>query len=115
MADVNRDRRVNALMQRELGDFIEKYVASDLTCLVTITKVKTAPDLHNAIVYVSFLGGDEEVQKKAMRRLHKERPAMQRAVNRDMKLKYTPVLEFRRDDTQEKGDHILGVLDELGL
>jgi ribosome-binding factor A len=107
-------RRVNELIKREIGMFCEREIAPEIKGLLTITAVKTSPDLRTAHVYFSLFSqqtGDDEALELLMR----YRPEMQRVIARDCQLKYTPVLDFRPDHTPAEADHILAVLDELGI
>ncbi|NMA42294.1 MAG: ribosome-binding factor A [Oligosphaeraceae bacterium] len=115
---VARTTRLNALLQRELGDLLKVYVTPALPeLLVTITEVKVAPNLRDAIVFFSVYGdGDEERnQDKAMRLLQEKRVAMQKALASQIVLKYTPVLRFKYDPTPAKADRVMEILAELDL
>ena len=48
-----------------------------------------------------------------IRKLGQRHVEFQRLINRDMRLKYTPVLQFTLDESIEKGDHVLDVLSRL--
>jgi ribosome-binding factor A len=63
----DRMRRVDALIQQELADLIERDLRGYLPALTTITGVKTSPDLQQCDVFVSVFG-DEDKQHKAPRR-----------------------------------------------
>lgn len=113
MKDFDRMLRVNEVLQRELGQLVEKYVAPEISQgIVTITKVKTAPDLRNATVGVSVFGADKETVFRTVKR---KRKVLQEGIARNVKLKYTPKLEFRLDETAEQADHVLSILDELEI
>ena len=111
MSPVNRLERVNALMRREIGEACFRVLGAeglDLAAL-SITRVVTASNLRDATVYVSVFGHEEE-RGRYLRALADHRRDFQRLVNRDMTLKYTPVLHFRLDESIEKGDHVLDLL-----
>tara|TARA_B100000809_G_scaffold118983_1_gene117286 strand:+ start:125 stop:484 length:360 start_codon:yes stop_codon:yes gene_type:complete len=111
---MDRMTRVNELLKRELGEIFERRICADFDCLVTLTAVKTSPDLHNAHVYVSIFG--TEAQRKAvLGALRKKRKAIQREMSRHVILKYTPVLEFHLDTTLDDADRIHKILDGLNM
>lgn len=110
----NRMRRVNELLRRELGILCERDIMPRMTALVTITEVKTSPDLRHADVFVSVLG-DEEQRAEAIRRMYRNRVRFQTELAHRVNLKYTPVLKFRHDRTAENADRVLSILDELDL
>lgn len=115
MSEVERTRRVNELLRREISEYIERKLATELKCLVTVNRVKVAPDMHNAQVYISFLGGTPNLHKNTMRKILRHRGKIQAQINKNMTLRNTPILDIRLDDSIEKGDNILRIMDELGL
>ena len=111
---IDRLERVNALLRRELAEAFFKVLLSEGLDLaaITVTRVETARNLRNARVYLSILGHEHE-RGTILHKIGKHRVALQRLVNRDLTLKYTPRLEFRIDTSVEKGDHMLDVLAHL--
>ena len=111
---VDRLERVNALLRREIAEAVPVVMLNEgVDCAaITVTQVCAARNLRNATVSVSILGHDRERQTM-IRKLAHRHVAFQRLINRDMKLKYTPVLQFVLDESIEKGDHVLNVLNRL--
>ena len=111
---VDRLERVNALLRREIAEAVPVVMLNEgVDCAaITVTQVRVARNLRNATVFVSILGHVRERQAM-IRKLAHRHVAFQRLINRDMKLKYTPVLQFTLDESIEKGDHVLGVLNRL--
>ncbi len=110
----DRMRRVDELLRREIGRICERDIVPELSSLLTITQVKTAPDLRHAQVFFSVFGPPDE-QTKAYRLLNRKRAQMQKEVGSAVQLKYTPVLHFKVDHTPEQADRVLSILDELDL
>ncbi len=109
-----RMRRVDALLQRELSSLCEREVVSQLSCLLTITQVKTSADLRHAQVFYSVLGDDAQ-WAEAEAALDEHRVSLQAGIARAITLKYTPVLNFKRDTTLEQADRVFSIIDELDL
>ena len=109
---MDRIRRVNEIVKRELGDLFERMICANLDGLVTITAVDTAPDLRNAHVYVSVYGSDDQ-KREAMALIRRTRKELQSLMSKHVKLKYTPRLHFELDDGPEKADRVMRLLDEL--
>lgn len=109
----DRIARVNEILKREIADVIEKYSLSDKGALVSITKVHTSECLRNATVYVSIFGADEAKSEEILKKLVKLRPEIQHVVSKHVILKYTPVLNFVRDNNLEQGDRVLSILRKL--
>lgn len=106
--------RVDELLLREIGAICEALVAPQARALITVTKVQCAPDLRDALVFVSVLGSDEQ-RADAMRLMGNARKDIQRELGHRIILKYTPRLHFREDRTAEQADRVLALLDGLHL
>ncbi len=115
MPDKDRMRRINEIIRREITDYIEKNLAMDFGCLVTVNSVRVTPDLNQGVVFYSCYGADDKATKKAGQLLRKHRSKIQANINRNMKIRNTPVLEFRYDDSIAHGDKILRMFDDMGL
>ena len=113
---IDRLERVNALLRRELAEAFFKVFQSDGLDLaaVTVVRVEASRNLRNATVYLSFLGHQHE-RGTMLRTIERKRVELQRLINKDLTLKYTPRLQFRLDLSVEKGDHVLGVLAHLDI
>lgn len=109
----NRLDRVNEAIKRELGSLVRREFTFAAK-LVTVQEVDITPDLKNAHVYVGVIGTPEE-QHAAMSQLHEARPRLQRELSRRVIMKFTPHLHFKLDQTGERGDRILQIIEELHL
>ncbi len=110
----DRMARVNALLLREIGGACERLVTDHAfnRAAVTITRIETARNLRTAKVWVSIVGTPEE-QQAQLAILRRNRPQIQKAINCDLHIKYTPVLQFLLDPSLQSGDRVLAVLDEI--
>ena len=81
---------------------------------ITVVRVDTARNLRNATVYLSIRGHEHE-RGTILHKITRKHGELQRLVNKDLTLKYTPRLAFRLDLSVEKGDHILDVLAHLDI
>jgi ribosome-binding factor A len=111
---VDRIERVNELIRRELGEAMFRLITDTRfdRSSVTITQVSTARNLRTAHVLVS-VRGDEQHQQQMLGIIRRFRSELQQAVNRDLSIKYTPVLHFELDPSLQKGDHVLDLLCQL--
>lgn len=113
MTASTRIARVNEILKREIADLLERKSFKDGSCLISITEVKTSPDLRHATVYVSIFGGDDKTKRSAVQFLLKNRYDLQKKIARDIVMKYTPVLEFIVDKKIADGDRVLSIIREL--
>jgi ribosome-binding factor A len=109
----NRLNRVNESMKRELSALVRREFTFQAK-LVTVQEVDITPDLKNAHVYIGVIGTPEE-QHAAMAQLHGARQRLQHEISRRVIMKFTPHLHFKLDQTGERGDRILQILEELHI
>jgi ribosome-binding factor A len=108
-----RIRRVNEAMRAVLSDAIATDIKDPRVGFVTVTGVKTSPDLRYARVYVSVLG-DDRAREGSMEGLRSAHGFLQRRLASELTLKHTPALTFEYDDTVDRGMRISQILDEDG-
>lgn len=108
-----RLQRVCELLKRELGSILVRDMQFD-SPLVTVSGVDITPDLKQAHVFVSVLGSANE-RRDAIASLEKNRVSLQHELMKRVVLKHTPHLNFKLDDSIERGTRILEIMDGLGL
>ena len=103
-------RRVDEAVRQVLGDAVAQDVKDPRVGFVTVTEVKTSPDLRHARVYVSVLGKPAE-QEASLEGLRSAHGYLQRRVARELRIKNTPELTFILDDTAEKAFRLEELID----
>lgn len=77
--------------------------------LVTITAVDVDNELNRAVVYFDSLSGEEgDAAVRDVLEGHRRR--IQASINRQMRAKKTPVLDFRPDEVIRTAERIEGIL-----
>lgn len=102
--------RVNELVKRELSTIITRDMTFE-NVLVTVNHVDVTPDLRTAHVFVSVLGKGSH--KGVIAELDANRVALQASLMKHVVLKYTPHLVFRLDESIERGDRVMKILQEI--
>src|SRR4249920_1495983 len=105
----DRMRRVNEALREVLSESIG---ALKDPRIVTVTGVRTSPDLRHATVYVSVLGSERK-RERTLAGLESSHGVLQAAVNRELRLKRTPQLSFEYDPTIERGVRLSRLIDVL--
>ena len=104
-------RRVNealrAVVSEGVGDLKDPRIG-----FVTVTEVRATGDLRMAKVYVSVLGSEHK-QRATLEGLESSRTFLQQRINRELRLKRTPVLTFEYDPTVERGVRLGKLVDDL--
>ena len=100
--------RINEEIQRELSSLIPRVKDPRVTGLISVTAVETTPDLKYAKIYISVLDKSDSAQ--VLKGLKSAAGWLRRELGHSLNLRYTPELSFVRDDSIDKGAHILELL-----
>jgi ribosome-binding factor A len=106
-----RMRRVDEAVRQVLGDALTRDVKDPRVGFVTVTAVKTSPDLRHARVFVSVLGSGRS-REETLAGLRSAHGYLQRRVGDELELKRTPTLEFVYDDTTDRAFRLERLLAE---
>ena len=114
-----RMRRVDEAIRQVIGDVVAKDMKDPRVGFVTVTDVRTSPDLSHARVYVSVLGergqpSDCAQREASLEGLRSAHGFLQGRVASELRLKRTPALEFSYDDTTDRAMRVEEILDEIG-
>ena len=81
--------------------------------IFTVTFVHCGKDLRDANVGVSVFADDEVTKQKALNHLKHHARDFQSIINKEVRIKFTPRLNFQLDESLEKGDEVLAILSKL--
>ncbi|MCI2105922.1 MAG: 30S ribosome-binding factor RbfA [Intestinimonas sp.] len=104
----NRIGRINEEIQRELSSLIRTVKDPRVHGMISITAVDTTADLRYAKVFISVL--DKNDIPEVLKGLKSAGGYLRRELGRSLGLRYTPELVFEKDDSIDKGAHVLEVL-----
>jgi ribosome-binding factor A len=109
-----RVKKMQSLIQKELSELIRKEIKDPriVPLTTTISYVKVSKDLRYVTVYISVLG-DEEKKRETMKGLESARGFLQNKIGKMLKIRFTPELRFKLDDSLLKGDNIIYKLKEI--
>lgn len=111
MSRPERMRRIDEAMKQVLSEGIPTLKDPRIG-FVTVTAVETSRDLDHAKVWVSVFGSDRQ-RKRTLEALAGAAGVLQARVNRELKLRRTPHLEFVYDRAVEHGVRMTHLIDEL--
>jgi len=106
-----RIQRVNQLIKRELSQILLKEFEFPKDVFVTLTRVETSLDLIQAKVFLSVM--PESKFPQILEILNRQIYDLQQKLNKRLKMKFIPKIEFREEkETREAGriEEILEVL-----
>ena len=109
----HRIERINNLIRQEISELLQRQVKDPrLATFVAVTEVVTSADLRHAKIFVSYISSQEEKQETltaltgASRFLRKE-------LAKNLRLRRIPELSFHWDDSIERGDHLMRLIDQV--
>ena len=110
--NTNRMDKVNEEFKREIGIIIDQDLKNtNITGLVSVTKVKVSPDLKSARVYISIINAKSK--KNTFEGIKKAAGFIRCELAEKINLRYTPSLTFELDESMEYGQHIENILKEI--
>jgi len=107
----SRMRKVNELLREVLAEEVS-HLKDPRIGFVTVTGVRTSPDLRRATVYYSVLGTPDE-QDATAEALNHAAPRLQALLSKQVRLKYTPVLDFAVDPAIAQGLRMSKILADI--
>jgi len=108
-----RTQRLNVQFREELSELILHELRDPrLHGMVSITRVDISPDMENADVYTSVLGGVED-KASTMDALTAAAPFLRRQLLERLHIRRIPALHFRLDESIEEGARILDLMKQI--
>jgi ribosome-binding factor A len=112
MKTYKRAERVKHLIQQEISQILQLDVKDPRVKLVTVTAVKLTADLREAKVLVSSLS-DTSDREALLVGLKRATGYIRGELGRRLKLKYIPQIEFIFDDSYDRQERILTLLEHI--
>jgi|WetSurMetagenome_2_1015567.scaffolds.fasta_scaffold1246653_1 ribosome-binding factor A len=108
-----RQQKLNRIFREELSDLLLRHLKDPrLGNSISVTEVRVAPDLSQAIVFVSPMGDDARRQE-SLQGLIRAAGHIRSELGHRLRLRRIPEFEFRLDDSQEDGDRMLDLMDKV--
>ncbi|SJZ31759.1 30S ribosome-binding factor RbfA [Selenihalanaerobacter shriftii] len=110
----HRPRRVGELIKKEISQMLlQDEIKDPRIGFVTITDVEVSGDLRHAKVFVSVYDKDEGVKEETMEGLENAIGYIRRELGQRIRLRHTPEILFRYDNSIERGTKIFKILEDL--
>jgi ribosome-binding factor A len=106
-----RQLRVGELVRHAIADLLARGEIMDdevNRLMITVPEVRVSPDLRNATVYITPLGGGDH--KAAEKAITRHARFIRGEVAHRINLRFAPELVFRYDDRFEESAHIDAIL-----
>ena len=110
--NTNRMDRVNEELRKEISLVIDSKLKNpNITGIISVTKVKTSPDLRYARVYISLI--NSKSKKNTLEGIKNASGYIRTEIAKRVNLRYTPELTFEIDESMEYGSKIENILNEI--
>ncbi|MDR0309963.1 MAG: 30S ribosome-binding factor RbfA [Acidobacteriota bacterium] len=112
MQPSRRPQRLAFQIQREISMMLSRGLKNHDIGFVTVTGVRMSADLKHARVFVSPMGSEDE-KKETLEALRGAAGRVRHELGSRIRTRYLPEIDFVIDTSQEYGDHIDRLLDEI--
>ena len=109
MGNKLRIEKLQELIKQEMSKMLLKELKDPRIGFVTVTDVEMTGDLREAKIYVSVMGGAEQV-KSSLEGLQSALGFIRREIGHRIRLRFTPEISFALDTSLDYGDHIQKLL-----
>ncbi|MDP3799813.1 MAG: ribosome-binding factor A [bacterium] len=103
--------KINELIHRFVADLLRKELDTD--ALVTISSVTTTGNVQDCSIGITVF--PFEKSKAVLKEIEKNIYEIQQKLNQGLKMRPVPKITFKIDESQEKGDKILRVMDKIEI
>jgi ribosome-binding factor A len=107
-----RAHRVGEQIKKELSEIFQRELKDPRIGFVTVTGVEMTGDLQQAKIFLSILGNDEQ-KEASLKAIDKASGFIRSEVGKRIRLRHTPELIFKIDESIEYGSRIEKLLDNL--
>lgn len=107
-----RPSRVGEQIKKELGQIIGQELKDPRIGFVTVTGVDVTGDLQQAAIYISVLG-DADSREDTLTALEKAKGFIRSEIGKRIRLRHTPELSFKVDESIQYGNRIEKLLKEV--
>lgn len=107
-----RVHRVGEQVKKELGQLFQRELKDPRIGFVTVTGVDMSGDLQQAEVYISVLGDDKQ-KEDTLKAISKASGFIRSEIGRRVRLRHTPELLFKFDESIEYGSRIENLLKSI--
>ena len=107
-----RSEKVAEAIHEEISSLLVKGVKDPRVSFVTVTGVKVTDDLHLATIYFTVVGSDEE-RTATEAGLNSAKGFIRKELGKGLRMRYTPDILFRYDESIEYGSRIESILKQI--
>jgi len=112
--EFSRTDRIRKAIIREFSDILKHEIKDPILVnqLISVTDVEVSGDMRHAKVFVSIMG-EESLQQDIMTVLLENKPKIRSAIGQRIRLRYTPEIDIKLDNSLERGTRITQLLNQI--
>ncbi|MDP3764586.1 MAG: ribosome-binding factor A [bacterium] len=103
--------KINELIHRFIAGYLRREL--DVDALVTVSSVTTTGNIQDCTIGITVF--PFEKSKEVLKEIQKNIYEIQQEINKNLKMRPVPKITFKIDESQEKGDKVLRVLDKIEI
>lgn len=107
-----RPERLAEAIKKEISELLREELKDPRIGFVSITSVEVSKDLRYANVFVSVFGEPAQ-QKASIEALQKAHGFIRGELGRRIRLRYTPEITFKLDQSISHGSRIIALMEEV--
>ncbi|OIJ17879.1 ribosome-binding factor A [Anaerobacillus alkalidiazotrophicus] len=107
-----RPNRVAEQIKKEMTDILQRELKDPRIGFVTVTGVEVTGDLQQAKIFITVLGNDEQ-KEATLQGLSKATGFIRSEIGKRIRLRKTPELLFKFDESIDYGNKIESLLGEI--
>ncbi len=108
----DRVARLQAALKTEVSDIIHNQLKDPRLGFCSVTSVELSRDLRHAKIFVSVLG-DDEAKARTVQALAGATGFIRSELGRRVRLRHTPEVVFRLDESIERGTRLVSLMREV--
>lgn len=112
--EFSRADRVRKALMREVSDIIAHEIKDPRLAqtMISVTDVEVTHDLRFARIFISVMS-DEETQNAVLEILKEAQPKIRSEIGHRIRLRYTPEIDIKLDNSLERGARVSQLLDQI--
>lgn len=107
-----RTEKLRQVLKEEISEILRREIKDPRLGFFTIIDAEITSDLQHAKIFVSILGTEEE-RKQSMDVLKHAQHFVRQEFGKRVRIKTLPDIQFKMDETVDKGVRILELLEEI--
>ena len=110
--EFGRNRRVAQFIKEELAVLIQREFPLNQYGMITLTNVDVSPDLKNAAIYITSLGG-ENSKESLISEMNGQAGHFRHELSRIMTTRSVPDLRFKYDESIERAQRLTDIINSV--